>query len=117
MGPFHRCFAHPPRYRYLRASRSRSPRMKEFQPMEYTELIQKASKRDRERNGRELIQCEHCGSTNTPLWRSGPSGPKSLCNACGLRWAKGTLRIISRSGVVVAPPKGRDPTAHTKTVC
>lgn len=21
-------------------------------------------------------------------WRSGPTGPKSLCNACGLRWAK-----------------------------
>ena len=36
-------------------------------------------------------QCENCLSTVTPLWRSGPSGLGTLCNACGLKWAKGTL--------------------------
>jgi len=84
--------------------------------MEFSDLVQKAVRSDRARQGASLLECEHCGSTATPLWRSGPSGPKSLCNACGLRWAKGTLKIVSRSGVVVAPPKGRDSTAHTKTV-
>ncbi|XP_043721869.1 GATA transcription factor 15-like [Telopea speciosissima] len=29
--------------------------------------------------------CTDCGTTKTPLWRGGPAGPKSLCNACGIR--------------------------------
>lgn len=32
--------------------------------------------------------CKVCGTTKTPLWRSGPQGPKSLCNACGIRFKK-----------------------------
>ncbi|XP_047980949.1 GATA transcription factor 16 isoform X2 [Salvia hispanica] len=32
--------------------------------------------------------CSDCRTTTTPLWRSGPSGPKSLCNACGIRHRK-----------------------------
>ncbi|GMH23785.1 hypothetical protein Nepgr_025628 [Nepenthes gracilis] len=32
--------------------------------------------------------CSDCFTTKTPLWRSGPSGPKSLCNACGIRQRK-----------------------------
>jgi len=31
-------------------------------------------------------ECEDCGTTVTPEWRRGPSGRKSLCNACGLRF-------------------------------
>lgn len=27
-------------------------------------------------------------STETPEWRKGPMGPRTLCNACGLIWAK-----------------------------
>ncbi|KAA8536775.1 hypothetical protein F0562_029253 [Nyssa sinensis] len=38
--------------------------------------------------------CADCKTTKTPLWRVGPSGPKSLCNACGIRYRK------KRSGVV-----------------
>lgn len=32
--------------------------------------------------------CSNCNTTKTPLWRSGPRGPKSLCNACGIRQRK-----------------------------
>ncbi|ORE07023.1 GATA-domain-containing protein [Rhizopus microsporus var. microsporus] len=32
--------------------------------------------------------CNDCGTTTSPEWRKGPDGPKTLCNACGLRWAK-----------------------------
>ncbi|KAI3770493.1 hypothetical protein L6452_01627 [Arctium lappa] len=32
--------------------------------------------------------CVDCKTSKTPLWRSGPSGPKSLCNACGIRYRK-----------------------------
>lgn len=27
--------------------------------------------------------CESCGTANSPEWRKGPDGTKSLCNACG----------------------------------
>ncbi|KAH0989092.1 hypothetical protein GBA52_000575 [Prunus armeniaca] len=43
--------------------------------------------------------CKHCGisSKSTPMMRRGPSGPRSLCNACGLFWAnRGTLRELSK---------------------
>lgn len=32
--------------------------------------------------------CTDCGTLDSPEWRKGPHGPKTLCNACGLRWAK-----------------------------
>ncbi|KAI5055722.1 hypothetical protein GOP47_0029243 [Adiantum capillus-veneris] len=32
--------------------------------------------------------CSLCGTSKTPLWRSGPLGAKSLCNACGIRSKK-----------------------------
>ncbi|KAM3694679.1 hypothetical protein ACJW31_07G074100 [Castanea mollissima] len=33
--------------------------------------------------------CTHCGisSKSTPMMRRGPAGPRTLCNACGLKWA------------------------------
>ena len=30
-------------------------------------------------------RCVQCRTTNTPMWRGGPLGPKTLCNACGIR--------------------------------
>ncbi|KAK4273410.1 hypothetical protein QN277_021820 [Acacia crassicarpa] len=32
--------------------------------------------------------CTDCKTTKTPLWRGGPAGPKTLCNACGIRYRK-----------------------------
>lgn len=32
--------------------------------------------------------CTECGADKTPEWRRGPCGPRTLCNACGLRYAK-----------------------------
>ncbi|KAH6643172.1 white collar-2 [Boeremia exigua] len=51
---------------------------------------------DRERGGdkKKKIKladeyvCTDCGTLDSPEWRKGPGGPKTLCNACGLRWAK-----------------------------
>ncbi|KAM7252924.1 hypothetical protein ACFE04_008686 [Oxalis oulophora] len=36
-------------------------------------------------------KCLHCGSGETPQWRAGPMGPKTLCNACGVRFKSGRL--------------------------
>lgn len=44
--------------------------------------------------------CRHCGisSKATPMMRRGPAGPRSLCNACGLKWAnKGILKDVSKA--------------------
>nr|ACL81173.1 putative blue-light photoreceptor PCMADA3 [Pilobolus crystallinus] len=32
--------------------------------------------------------CANCQRKDSPEWRKGPNGPKELCNACGLRYAK-----------------------------
>ncbi|XP_052206501.1 GATA transcription factor 16-like [Diospyros lotus] len=39
-------------------------------------------------DGSQVKTCADCGTTKTPLWRGGPAGPKSLCNACGIRSRK-----------------------------
>ncbi|GLT93216.1 hypothetical protein SLE2022_110170 [Rubroshorea leprosula] len=36
-------------------------------------------------------KCMHCEITKTPQWRAGPMGPKTLCNACGVRYKSGRL--------------------------
>ncbi|XP_071700825.1 GATA transcription factor 15-like [Rutidosis leptorrhynchoides] len=46
-------------------------------------------------DGGSLIKtCVDCGTTKTPLWRGGPAGPKSLCNACGIRSRKKRRAIL-----------------------
>ncbi|KAI9485998.1 MAG: hypothetical protein EXX96DRAFT_27658 [Benjaminiella poitrasii] len=34
------------------------------------------------------ICCSNCHTTQTPLWRKGSLGLRTLCNACGLKYAK-----------------------------
>ncbi|KAI3402756.2 hypothetical protein KGF56_004430 [Candida oxycetoniae] len=34
------------------------------------------------------IVCQHCCSHETPEWRRGPEGSRTLCNACGLFYSK-----------------------------
>ncbi|KAK1435378.1 hypothetical protein QVD17_01139 [Tagetes erecta] len=36
-------------------------------------------------------RCQHCLAEKTPQWRAGPMGPKTLCNACGVRYKSGRL--------------------------
>lgn len=45
-------------------------------------------KKIRKMHAAEQYVCVTCGRTDSPEWRKGPQGPKTLCNACGLRWAK-----------------------------
>ncbi|XP_076894442.1 GATA transcription factor 4-like [Bidens hawaiensis] len=41
--------------------------------------------------GVAVRRCTHCASEKTPQWRTGPLGPKTLCNACGVRYKSGRL--------------------------
>ncbi|KVI02857.1 GATA transcription factor 19-like [Cynara cardunculus var. scolymus] len=46
-------------------------------------------------------RCANCDTTSTPLWRNGPRGPKSLCNACGIRFKKEERRAAATATTVV----------------
>ncbi|MED6112284.1 hypothetical protein PIB30_060261 [Stylosanthes scabra] len=41
--------------------------------------------------------CSDCKTTKTPLWRGGPAGPKTLCNACGIRYRKRRASTVGMS--------------------
>ncbi|CAN4111979.1 unnamed protein product [Withania somnifera] len=65
----------------------------------------------------ELRRCHHCGisESETPAMRRGPSGPRTLCNACGLMWAnKGMLRDITKGGRRVPFDKSEPGTPDVK---
>ncbi|KAL5223511.1 hypothetical protein ABZP36_010150 [Zizania latifolia] len=59
--------------------------------------------------------CSDCNTTKTPLWRSGPCGPKSLCNACGIRQRKARRAMMASgqpaSTVAAAGAKAATPSA------
>ncbi|XP_010466278.1 PREDICTED: GATA transcription factor 29-like [Camelina sativa] len=39
----------------------------------------------------------NCNAVTTPMWRRGPLGPKSLCNACGIKFRKEEERKAKRN--------------------
>lgn len=45
-----------------------------------------------------MNECHRCGTTETPEWRRGPNGLRTLCNACGLFHAK----LVKRKGAALA---------------
>ncbi|GER42090.1 GATA transcription factor [Striga asiatica] len=49
--------------------------------------------------------CRHCGtsSKSTPMMRRGPDGPRTLCNACGLKWANKLEREANGIDRVLPP--------------
>lgn len=72
-------------------------------------------------NSTTIRVCSDCNTTKTPLWRSGPRGPKSLCNACGIRQRK-ARRAIAMATNGSMPPNStsrsmmRVGNGHKKTV-
>ncbi|KAL2906540.1 GATA transcription factor 18 [Bienertia sinuspersici] len=52
-------------------------------------------------------RCANCDTTSTPLWRNGPRGPKSLCNACGIRFKKEERRAAAATTTAAAANNGQ----------
>ncbi|XP_038706077.1 GATA transcription factor 11-like isoform X1 [Tripterygium wilfordii] len=55
------------------------------------ELEKSSSRRPSSQPPGPTRKCTHCEVTKTPQWREGPLGPKTLCNACGVRYRSGSL--------------------------
>ncbi|KAL4349590.1 hypothetical protein HN51_030738 [Arachis hypogaea] len=55
----------------------------------------------------------YCKTTRSPMWRKGPLGYKTLCNACGIDYMK---QVTSRgSGVATLPDKAELGSDHSKS--
>jgi len=55
-------------------------------------------------------RCHSCNRAETPEWRRGPDGARTLCNACGLHYAKLTRKMgVNKAAVMTGSnlrPKG-----------
>ncbi|KAG8737272.1 hypothetical protein FRC12_017212 [Ceratobasidium sp. 428] len=51
-------------------------------------------------------QCHSCEILDTPEWRRGPDGQRTLCNACGLHYAK---LVRKRDRIISTLPTGSQP--------
>jgi len=47
-------------------------------------------------------RCHSCNRAETPEWRRGPDGARTLCNACGLHYAK----LTRKNGIKGGQPNG-----------
>jgi len=55
---------------------------------------------DNDGNHPEFV-CSICKTTQTPMWRKGPSGKNTLCNRCGIKWSRiQNPRKKSKRGVI-----------------
>ncbi|CAL1373316.1 unnamed protein product [Linum trigynum] len=54
--------------------------------------------------GKKCLVCRGC---DTPMWRRGPHGPKTLCNACGIKYRKEEERTRARQAGNGAGAGGR----------
>ncbi|AEO69997.1 uncharacterized protein THITE_2120791 [Thermothielavioides terrestris NRRL 8126] len=63
---------------------------------------QRAGEKKKKLKLAEEYVCTDCGTLESPEWRKGPSGPKTLCNACGLRWAKKEKKKSGHTGTAGA---------------
>ncbi|OJD15440.1 hypothetical protein AJ78_04315 [Emergomyces pasteurianus Ep9510] len=65
-------------------------------------------------------RCHSCNRAETPEWRRGPDGARTLCNACGLHYAKLTRKLASNNkpstlGPNLRPKSGVDSRSPTRS--
>ncbi|KAL3844187.1 hypothetical protein ACJIZ3_001590 [Penstemon smallii] len=67
-------------------------------------------------SGGEGRKCLHCATDKTPQWRTGPMGPKTLCNACGVRYKSGRLVPEYRPAASPTFVQARHSNSHRKVL-
>ncbi|KAL3531514.1 hypothetical protein ACH5RR_010836 [Cinchona calisaya] len=65
---------------------------------ENTKAIRSSTPSDSAAVAKQIKCCSDCQTTRTPLWRGGPAGPKSLCNACGIKYHKKRRELLGVDG-------------------
>ncbi|KAI3817648.1 hypothetical protein L1987_11444 [Smallanthus sonchifolius] len=70
---------------------SREPDQKKKKKMKKPKIQEENENQNQNQSGQGVRKCLHCEITKTPQWRAGPTGPKTLCNACGVRYKSGRL--------------------------
>lgn len=62
-------------------------------------------------------RCHSCNRAETPEWRRGPDGARTLCNACGLHYAKLTRKLgASKASALGSNFRPRSSTVEMRTV-
>ncbi|CAO0799706.1 unnamed protein product [Mucor circinelloides] len=87
--------------------------MKEYKLIRQARNLQKNARPKYRRRSRTSMvghRCHSCNTTDTPEWRRGPDGSRTLCNACGLHYSKllrkGSLTVQTHNYMIEAPPDG-----------
>ncbi|KAM0791790.1 hypothetical protein ACM66B_004053 [Microbotryomycetes sp. NB124-2] len=71
---------------------SKSPTTMSAQEKADLEKAKRKARRELSKSKNGPAACQSCGIINSPEWRKGPDGTKSLCNACGLRYARSVAK-------------------------
>jgi hypothetical protein len=60
--------------------------------------------------------CGVCHTKETPQWRTGPDGPGTLCNACGIRYRMGGDKLVPEYRPSTSPffKNGEHSNRHSK---
>lgn len=81
-------FAESPMKKFTRPE---APEQKKKKKIKFTIPIAPVDTNQNQPAQAAIRKCMHCEITKTPQWRAGPMGPKTLCNACGVRYKSGRL--------------------------
>ncbi|KAJ1917739.1 hypothetical protein H4219_003051 [Mycoemilia scoparia] len=65
----------------------------------------KPRKRTKRHEAAQPNCCRSCGISETPEWRRGPDGARTLCNACGLHYAKLNKQRQQEANIRNGPPQ------------
>lgn len=76
-------------------------------PEPQTPEPEEAPKKKR-RRVKAVAKCAQCRLAQTPEWRTGPMGPRTLCNACGLFYLKLAKKFGTRDAALVLVYKKRN---------
>ncbi|KAI7895736.1 uncharacterized protein EV154DRAFT_494767 [Mucor mucedo] len=88
-------YQYPKRIQYQYGGKP-PPQRKHSAPTKLENLLSPVNKQQQQYHHRN--HCQSCGTDSSPEWRRGPTGHKTLCNACGLRYS----RSVARQGKIIA---------------